>query len=52
MMMALSKEERTELVLLSGREGWSQTLCIFYHVPKIYRHPVVPLPNFLLQHKH
>jgi len=27
MMMALSKEERIELVLLNGREGWSQTSC-------------------------
>jgi len=35
MMMTRSKEERIELVLFSGREGWSQTLCVFYHVPRL-----------------
>jgi len=41
MMMALSKElmNQVNLVLLSGREGLSQTLCVFYHVPRLYRHP-------------
>jgi len=33
-MVALSEEERIELGLLSGREGWSQTLC-FYHLPRL-----------------
>jgi len=39
MVMALSKEERIELVLLSGQEGWSQTLCVCCHVSRRYRHP-------------
>jgi len=40
MMTALSKEQ-IELVLLSGREGWSQTLCVFYHVLRLYRYSVL-----------
>jgi len=39
MMMTLSEEELIELVLLSGREGWSQTYCAFYHVSRLYRQP-------------
>jgi len=37
MMMALSKEEQIKLLLLGGQEGYSQTLCAFYHVPRLYR---------------
>jgi len=40
MIMALSKEEQIKLEPLSGREGWSQTLCVFYHVPRLYGRPV------------
>jgi len=31
-MMALFNAERIELVLLSGREEWSQTSCVFHQV--------------------
>jgi len=46
MTMVLPKEERIELVLLSGREGWSQTL--FFNM---YPDFIVYYPGEILSHR-